>query len=158
VVGLGVGPTTRIWCSPRFPLCGSGKLFWECEEYHNVSGGQVSPARRNGLEAGPPGPGVFRATSTLVKATDGRLVLVYGWRTEQFGDLPWRGQGGTADYSWAAQTWVYMDEHPDSINDAGAFPPDAATNIPDAPGTYHNGAPALPLLTAMRKSINGRDP
>jgi prepilin-type N-terminal cleavage/methylation domain-containing protein/prepilin-type processing-associated H-X9-DG protein len=39
-----------------------------------------------------------------------------------------------------AQTWVYMDEHPDSINDAGAFAPDTATNIPDAPGTYHNGA------------------
>ena len=39
-----------------------------------------------------------------------------------------------------AQTWVYMDEHPDSINDAGAFAPDSATNIPDAPATYHNGA------------------
>jgi prepilin-type N-terminal cleavage/methylation domain-containing protein/prepilin-type processing-associated H-X9-DG protein len=40
----------------------------------------------------------------------------------------------------AAQTWVYVDEHPDSLNDAGAFPPNSATNIPDAPGTYHNGA------------------
>jgi prepilin-type processing-associated H-X9-DG protein len=39
-----------------------------------------------------------------------------------------------------ALTWVYMDEHPDSINDAGAFPPDRANNIPDAPATYHNGA------------------
>jgi prepilin-type N-terminal cleavage/methylation domain-containing protein/prepilin-type processing-associated H-X9-DG protein len=38
------------------------------------------------------------------------------------------------------QTWVYMDEHPDSINDAGAFPPNSANNIPDAPATYHNGA------------------
>jgi prepilin-type N-terminal cleavage/methylation domain-containing protein/prepilin-type processing-associated H-X9-DG protein len=37
-------------------------------------------------------------------------------------------------------TWVYMDEHPDSINDAGAFAPDSASNIPDAPATYHNGA------------------
>ena len=37
-------------------------------------------------------------------------------------------------------TWVYMDEHPDSINDAGAFGPDKPNNIPDAPGTYHNGA------------------
>jgi len=37
-----------------------------------------------------------------------------------------------------AQTWVYMDEHPDSINDAGAFPPNTANNIPDAPATYHN--------------------
>jgi prepilin-type processing-associated H-X9-DG protein len=39
-----------------------------------------------------------------------------------------------------AQTWVYVDEHPDSINDAGFFPPDNAVNIPDAPATYHNGA------------------
>lgn len=39
-----------------------------------------------------------------------------------------------------AQTWVYMDEHPDSINDAGAFPPNTVVNIPDAPATYHNGA------------------
>ena len=39
-----------------------------------------------------------------------------------------------------AQSWVYMDEHPDSINDAGAFAPDNAMNIPDAPATYHNGA------------------
>ena len=37
-------------------------------------------------------------------------------------------------------TWVYMDEHPDSINDAGAFAPNTASNIPDAPATYHNGA------------------
>jgi len=37
-------------------------------------------------------------------------------------------------------TWVYVDEHPDSINDAGAFAPDSATNIPDAPSTAHNGA------------------
>ena len=39
-----------------------------------------------------------------------------------------------------AGTWVYMDEHPDSINDAGAFAPDSSSNIPDAPATYHNGA------------------
>ena len=39
-----------------------------------------------------------------------------------------------------AGTWVYMDEHPDSINDAGAFGPNTASNIPDAPSTYHNGA------------------
>lgn len=39
-----------------------------------------------------------------------------------------------------AQSWVYMDEHPDSINDAGAFAPNSATNIPDAPATSHSGA------------------
>jgi prepilin-type N-terminal cleavage/methylation domain-containing protein/prepilin-type processing-associated H-X9-DG protein len=37
-------------------------------------------------------------------------------------------------------TWVYVDEHPDSINDAGCFPPQSDTEIPDAPANYHNGA------------------
>ena len=38
-----------------------------------------------------------------------------------------------------ALTWMYVDEHPDSINDAGCFSPDGMT-IVDSPGTYHNGA------------------
>jgi prepilin-type N-terminal cleavage/methylation domain-containing protein/prepilin-type processing-associated H-X9-DG protein len=37
-------------------------------------------------------------------------------------------------------TWVYVDEHADSINDAGCFPPPSATSVPDAPAAYHNGA------------------
>ena len=39
-----------------------------------------------------------------------------------------------------ARSWLFMDEHPDSINDAGAFAPNSPNNIPDAPATYHNGA------------------
>jgi len=38
------------------------------------------------------------------------------------------------------ETWVYVDEHPDSINDAGCFPPNSSVNIVDVPATYHNGA------------------
>jgi prepilin-type N-terminal cleavage/methylation domain-containing protein/prepilin-type processing-associated H-X9-DG protein len=38
-----------------------------------------------------------------------------------------------------SETWVYLDEHPDSINDAGFFNPYANQFI-DVPGTYHNGA------------------
>jgi prepilin-type N-terminal cleavage/methylation domain-containing protein/prepilin-type processing-associated H-X9-DG protein len=49
-------------------------------------------------------------------------------------------KAGDLVYPGPSDTWVYMDEHPDSINDAGAFGPDSATNIPDAPATYHNGA------------------
>jgi len=37
-------------------------------------------------------------------------------------------------------TWVYVDEEPDSINDAGCFPPNSLTVIVDVPATYHNGA------------------
>jgi prepilin-type processing-associated H-X9-DG protein len=42
-------------------------------------------------------------------------------------------------YPSPAEGWVFMDEHPDSINDAGNFAPDLATWI-DVPATYHNGA------------------
>ena len=40
------------------------------------------------------------------------------------------------------QCWVLMDEHPDSINDAGFFNPRSASWI-DQPATYHNGAAGL---------------
>ncbi|MBM3837846.1 MAG: hypothetical protein FJ398_07740 [Verrucomicrobia bacterium] len=38
-----------------------------------------------------------------------------------------------------SETWVYLDEHPDSINDAGFFNPRVSSWI-DQPATYHNGA------------------
>jgi prepilin-type processing-associated H-X9-DG protein len=38
-----------------------------------------------------------------------------------------------------AETWVYVDEHPSSINDAGFFNPRATSWI-DQPASYHNGA------------------
>jgi prepilin-type N-terminal cleavage/methylation domain-containing protein/prepilin-type processing-associated H-X9-DG protein len=39
-----------------------------------------------------------------------------------------------------AETWVHLDEHPDSINDAGFFNPNSPTTWVDIPATYHNGA------------------
>ena len=41
-----------------------------------------------------------------------------------------------------SQTWVYGDEHPDSINDAGCFAPELERGNPwvDIPAVYHNGA------------------
>jgi prepilin-type N-terminal cleavage/methylation domain-containing protein/prepilin-type processing-associated H-X9-DG protein len=42
-------------------------------------------------------------------------------------------------YPSPAETWVFLDEHPDSINDAGFFNP-TRTQIIDVPATYHNGA------------------
>ena len=42
-------------------------------------------------------------------------------------------------YPGPAETWVYMDEHPSSINDAGFFNPSATSWI-DQPASYHNGA------------------
>lgn len=39
-----------------------------------------------------------------------------------------------------AETWVFVDEHPDSINDAGCFNPQHSNAWTDQPATYHNGA------------------
>ena len=39
-----------------------------------------------------------------------------------------------------AMSWVYDDEQPDSINDAGQFAPNTTSNMPDVPAAYHNGA------------------
>jgi prepilin-type N-terminal cleavage/methylation domain-containing protein/prepilin-type processing-associated H-X9-DG protein len=39
-----------------------------------------------------------------------------------------------------SETWVFVDENPDSINDAGFFNPNSATHVVDLPASYHNGA------------------
>jgi prepilin-type N-terminal cleavage/methylation domain-containing protein/prepilin-type processing-associated H-X9-DG protein len=38
-----------------------------------------------------------------------------------------------------AETWVHLDEHPDSMNDAGFFNPHVNAFV-DLPASYHNGA------------------
>jgi prepilin-type N-terminal cleavage/methylation domain-containing protein/prepilin-type processing-associated H-X9-DG protein len=47
----------------------------------------------------------------------------------------------TSDFQFPspAETWVFADEHPCSINDAGFFNPSASAWV-DQPATYHNGA------------------
>jgi prepilin-type N-terminal cleavage/methylation domain-containing protein/prepilin-type processing-associated H-X9-DG protein len=48
-------------------------------------------------------------------------------------------KAGEFIYPGPAETWVYVDEHPDSINDAGFFNP-WATQFIDVPATSHGGA------------------
>ena len=43
-------------------------------------------------------------------------------------------------YPGPAETWVFLDENPDSINDAGCFNPQTATAWTDQPASYHNAA------------------
>ena len=43
-------------------------------------------------------------------------------------------------YPGPSETWVYLDENPDSINDPGFFNPQVATKWDDQPASYHNGA------------------
>jgi len=48
----------------------------------------------------------------------------------------------TSELTWPgpAETWVFTDEHPDSINDSGLFNPETPTAWTDEPANYHNGA------------------
>jgi prepilin-type N-terminal cleavage/methylation domain-containing protein len=41
------------------------------------------------------------------------------------------------------KTWVFIDEHPDSMNDAGFFNPTGKTSPVDIPAAYHNAAGGL---------------
>ncbi len=49
-------------------------------------------------------------------------------------------RAGDFIYPAPAENWVYTDEQPDSINDAGLYNPDSPTAWTDVPATYHNGA------------------
>ena len=74
-------------------------------------------------------------------------------------------------YPGPVNTWVFIDEHPDSINDAGFFNPSGPTQIVDTPATYHNGACGLSfadghaeihkwrgcLTVARARAVNARD-
>jgi len=59
----------------------------------------------------------------------------------------YRTFGKESDFFDAAQTWVYIDEHADSINDAGfghpGPPPGSTVRWVDWPAAYHNGAGGL---------------
>jgi prepilin-type N-terminal cleavage/methylation domain-containing protein/prepilin-type processing-associated H-X9-DG protein len=59
---------------------------------------------------------------------------------------PWRMFLKDSDFVAPADTWVFVDEHPDSIND-GFFCTDmnpapnlGSATLPDCPASYHNGA------------------
>ncbi|MEI6116666.1 MAG: TonB family protein [Burkholderiales bacterium] len=92
-----------------------------------------------------------RGWATRCRSVSGNIYIGEGnaWATGSWGQPSgpknlsiYRGAKKASDLliPGPSQTWVYMDEHPDSINDAGAFAPNSAINIPDAPATYHNGA------------------
>jgi prepilin-type processing-associated H-X9-DG protein len=102
--------------------------------------------------------GVFISASQRARGWEERVrsvsANVYVGKGNAWASGTWGGAGGPyilTIYKGAAKaadllipgparTWVYLDEHPDSMNDGGIFAPDSAANLPDAPATYHNGA------------------
>ncbi len=67
-----------------------------------------------------------------------------GWLSA-YSPGPWRTYGKLSQIVLPAQTWVLVDEHPDSINDAAcavamALPNATTAQIIDFPASYHGGA------------------
>ena len=65
---------------------------------------------------------------------------------------PWDGgtylhvrKSSEIKYPPPSDAWMYMDEHPDSINDAALFPP-GADRWMDLPASYHNGAGGIAFV------------
>jgi len=89
------------------------------------------------------GPARERLRSNSINAWCG----MHDGKPTWFGNSPpWRMFLKDSDFVAPADTWVFVDEHPDSIND-GFFCTDmkpapnlAGAVLPDAPASYHNGA------------------
>ncbi len=128
---------TLYLTDPRYavlaPYFASARNIYKCPADKNVS-----PAQR------------ARGWTERVRSVSGNIYIGEGNGWTTLGGGPsgpnnlqmYRGAARAADLiiPGPSQTWVYVDEHPDSINDAGCFPPNTPTNMPDAPATYHNMA------------------
>jgi prepilin-type processing-associated H-X9-DG protein len=117
------GRDKRIYKCPADVYLSSAQraLGWE-ERVRSVSA-NVYVGKGNAwttLGGGPSGPNNLTIYKGVAKAAD---ILIPG----------------------PARTLVYIDEHPDSINDGGIFPPDTGSNMPDAPANYHNGAAGVAM-------------
>lgn len=104
----------------------------------NQAVGTICNSYRNGAGGHTP-PGV-----PLTAPTDGPWLD--GNHSHRAGQT-WRTYGKDSDLINAAMTWVFIDEHHNSINDAGAahpgLPPGSNIRWVDFPGIYHNGAGGL---------------
>ncbi|MGZ8898610.1 MAG: type II secretion system protein [Limisphaerales bacterium] len=114
---------------------GKNKKIYKCpaDIYPTVQNRKVERLRSNSINA-------------FMGMHDGRVT----W----FGGPPqWRSFLQESDISAPSDTWVFVDEHPDSINDGffcpnmsvapaqfSEFDPPASTELPDGPASYHNGA------------------
>jgi len=86
-------------------------------------------------------PQQTRGWSARVRSISGNIGIGDGNAETGPFDAIYKHIRKTSDFMYAgpAETWVYGDEHPDSINDAGFFNP-RQTQWVDVPATYHNGA------------------
>ena len=103
---------------------GNAKNIFKCPADH-----YVSTAQRK------------RGWSERVRSLSGNIGVGAGNAEEGPWESIYKHIKTTADFinPGPTETWVYLDEHPDSINDAGFFNPRSSSWI-DQPATYHNAA------------------
>ncbi len=139
---------------PRYsklgPYFAKAKNIFKCPSDKYITTGQINHFNRNKGRAGWTDKAErTRSISSNIRIGDNS--------NHQNGSLP--GGGRIAWNTWAfpdytpkmsgltdpgpSQTWVYMDEHPDSINDVGNFTYEPKGNWVDVPATYHNGAAGI---------------
>jgi len=93
----------------------------------------LSPQQRN---AGWPAKG-FKSRA---RSISGNIGIGGGNALSGPWNAVYRHSKKLSDIASPTITWVYLDENPDSINDAGFFNPTSAGGFVDQPGSYHNGA------------------
>ena len=111
-------PTNTIDKSPLMKYLGNSRDIWKCPaDLAKVLNSQKQMVPR-------------------VRSISMSQVFDFGgWLPQN----PWRCYGKSSDIVFPTKTWVLVDEHPDSINDA-ACAVQMYGNIIDFPASYHNGA------------------
>jgi len=116
-----------IAVSPLMPYIGKSYAVWRC------------PADTAAVNV--PGRGILPRVRSISMS---QVFDFGGWLPNP----PYRVYGKLGNIVRPAQTWVFMDEHPDSINDgalavAYAAPGSTSAQIVDFPASYHNGAAGM---------------
>ena len=112
--------------SPLLPYTGKNFAIWKC------------PADKATVKTG---------TQQLPRVRSNSMSQVFDYGS-WLPAGPWRVYGKMSNIVIPAKTWVLVDEHPDSINDAAcavqmAKPGATSAQIIDFPASYHNGACGL---------------
>jgi len=103
---------------------GKSKNVFKCPADHYLSGVQRS-----------------HGWTERVRSISGNICIGEGNYEAGPVDAIYKHVKKTSDFIFPSpvESWIHLDEHPNSINDAGFFNPHAAAWV-DQPATYHNGA------------------
>lgn len=126
--------TNTIALGAIWPYTGPSQKIYMCPADNNYVKPSAGPYRNQAVQ---------RIRSNSMNAWCGMNEGKATW----FGNSPpWKMFLKVSDLGAPADTWVLVDEHPDSINDGffcvqmNPYPNLGAAELPDCPASYHNGA------------------